>query len=335
MKFAALGRTQWLYEAVRLAIARGHKPVLIGTCASAPEYKVREADFERLALELRCPFFIDARINDEKYLQLAHSSGAAIALSVNWPTLIGADMIGAFPLGILNAHAGDLPRYRGNACPNWAILAGENHVGACVHLMVPELDAGPIVIKSRFPLTENTYIGDVYAFLDQEFPRLLVAGMEGLASGALKPDPQSEDPRLTLRCFPRRPEDGLIDWTQPAELICRLVRASSRPFGGAFTFHDEQRLTIWRAQTERLVYPCMGVPGQVIRIEHDSGRVAVLAGRDAVILEETELEGVAGVPAKLIRSTRTRLGLNPVLTLANLRKKTEQAPGATGRPPAN
>lgn len=335
MKFAALGRTHWLYDAIRLAIARGHEPVLIGTSASAPEYRVREADFERLAQELRCPFFSDARINDDKYLQLARSSGAAIALSVNWPTLIGASMIGAFPLGILNAHAGDLPRYRGNACPNWAILAGEDHVGVCVHLMVPELDAGPIVLKRRFPLTENTYIGDVYAFLDQETPRLLVAGMEGLASGTLKPEPQPEDPRLALRCFPRRPEDGLIDWTQPAELICRLVRASSRPFGGAFTFLDEQRLTVWRAQTEKLAYPCMGVPGQVIRIERDSGRVAVLAGRDAVVLEETELEGVPYVPARLIRSTRARLGLNPVLTLANLRKQMAQTAGATGGPPAS
>lgn len=324
MKFAALGRTHWLYDAVRLAMARGHEPVLIGTCASAPEYRIREADFERLAQELRCPFFNDAQINDEKYRRLACSSGAQIALSVNWLTLIGEGMIRAFPFGVLNAHAGDLPRYRGNACPNWAILAGEDHVGACVHLMVPELDAGPVVLRSRFPLTENTYIGDVYAFLDREFPRLLVGGMEGLASGALKPEPQPDDPALVLRCFPRRPEDGLIDWRQPADQICRLVRASSRPFAGAFTYLEDRRLTIWRAQAEKLRYNYMGIPGQVIGVDRNSGKVTVLAGQDAVVLEEVTLAGRSDAPARLIRSTRLRLGLDPVLALENLREELER-----------
>jgi methionyl-tRNA formyltransferase len=324
LKFAAFGRTHWLYDAVRLAIARGHEVVLIGTCASAPEYKIRETDFERLARELHCPFFNDVRINNEKYLQLARSSGAAIALSVNWSTLIGADMIGMFPYGILNAHAGDLPRYRGNACPNWAILAGEDHVGVCVHLMIPELDAGPVVLRSRFPLTENTYISDVYAFLDQEVPRLLVDGMEGLARGALRPEPQPDDPALVLRCFPRRPEDGLIDWRQAAVHICRLVRASARPFAGAFTYLEGRRLTIWRARVQKLQYNWMGVPGQIIAVDRNNGEVAVLAGQDAVVLEEVESEGQVIAPTALIRSTRMRLGLDPVLAFAGLREALER-----------
>lgn len=323
MKFAALGRTHWLYDAVQLAMARGHEPVLIGTCASAPEYRIRETDFERLARLAGCSFFDDARINDDRYVQLARSSGAKIALSVNWLTLIGPAMIGAFPLGVLNAHAGDLPRYRGNACPNWAILAGESHVGACVHLMVPELDAGAVVVRERCPLSEETYIGDVYNFLDREFPRLLVEGMEGLASGAIAPQPQPDDPALALRCFPRRPEDSLIDWSMSARDICRLVRASSRPFAGAFTFLDGRRLTIWRAHAETLPYDYLGVPGQVIAVDRTSGKVTVLAGKDAVVLEEVALGERSDAPASLIRSTRQRLGLNPVIEFARLRAELE------------
>ncbi len=321
MKFAALGRSHWMYDTVRLAMNRGHQPVLIGTCTSAPEYRAKEADFELLAREIGCPFFNDARINDEKYIRLVRESGAEIGLSVNWLTMIGPAMIGAFPLGILNAHAGDLPRYRGNACPNWAILAGEDHVGACVHLMVPELDAGPVVLRSRFPLTQSTYIGDIYAFLDREFPRLLVEGMEGLGSGVLKPEPQPDDPALVLRCFPRRPEDGLIDWRQPAEHICRLIRASSRPFAGAFTYLEGRRLTIWRAQVEKLLYSCKGVPGQIIRVDRTSGKVAVLAGRNALVLEEVTFEGRSEAPAVFVCSTRMRLGLDPALMVENLREE--------------
>ncbi|MCA3265838.1 MAG: formyl transferase [Azospirillum sp.] len=306
MKFAALGRTHWMMDAARLAMRRGHRLVLVGTCASMPEYRVREADFERLAEEARCPYFNDARVNDERYVRAARESGAEIALSVNWLTLFGRGMISAFPRGILNAHAGDLPRYRGNACPNWAILNGEDHVGVCAHQVIPELDAGPVVLRRRFPLGPETYIGDVYAFLDGEFPRLLVDGMEGLAEGKLRPESQPDDPSLSLRCFPRLPDDGLIDWYQPAERICRLVRASAEPFAGAFTHLDGKPLRVWRARVDRLPYPWSGVPGQIAAVNGDE--VTVLCGKDVLILSDVQLDGERVAPARLIKSIRIRLG---------------------------
>lgn len=306
MKFAILGRTHWMMDAARLAIDRGHQLVLVGTCAAAPEYKVKEADFERLAAEAGCPYFCDARVNDERHVRAARESGAEIAISVNWLTLFGPQMIAAFPRGILNAHAGDLPRYRGNACPNWAILNGEAHVGVCSHQVIPDLDAGPVVLRSRFPLGPQTYIGDVYAFLDREFPRLLVEGMEGLASGKLKPEPQPADPSVSLRCFPRTPDDGLIDWRAPAEQVCRLVRASAEPFAGAFTYLDGKALRVWRARTDRLPYPWSGVPGQVAAVSGDE--VTVLCGKDVLVLSEVQLGGERVAPARLLKSIRTRLG---------------------------
>ena len=125
MKFAALGRTQWLYDAIRLCADRGHRVVLIGTAPAAPEYRVTEADFIRLARELGCPSWCDAAINRASCAAMAKASGAEVAISVNWPVRIGEPMLRLFPHGIINAHAGDLPRFQGNAAPNWAILAGE------------------------------------------------------------------------------------------------------------------------------------------------------------------------------------------------------------------
>lgn len=322
MKFAALGRTHWMMDATRLAMSRGHELVLVGTCAAAPEYRVKEADFERLAADARCPYFSDARVNDECHVHAARESGAEIAISVNWLTLFGPQIIAAFPRGILNAHAGDLPRYRGNACPNWAILNGEAYVGACSHQVIPELDAGPVVLRTRFRLDAKTYIGDVYAFLDREFPRLLVEGMEGLASGALKPEPQPADPVLSLRCHPRRPGDGQIDWRQPAEMICRLVRASAEPFAGAFTYLDRQKLVVWRARAEKIAAPLLGVPGQVVSRTTDTGEVAVLAGDGLLVLEVVQPAARERQTAtNAIHSTRIRLGLDLEQEIAHLRSQ--------------
>ena len=96
-----------------------------------------------------------------------------MAISVNWPNLLTPEVLDLFPDGVWNAHAGDLPRYRGNAAPNWAILSGEDAVILTIHRMSAGLDEGPILAQRSFPLDETTYISDVYAFLDEAVPHAL------------------------------------------------------------------------------------------------------------------------------------------------------------------
>jgi methionyl-tRNA formyltransferase len=332
MKFAALGRTLWLFDGIRLAAERGHEPVLVGTCPAAPEYTVAERDFKALARKLGVPFFCDPAINKPKYLALAQKSGAEVAISVNWLTLIGAKMLGAFKHGVVNAHAGDLPRYRGNAAPNWAILNGEKEVAVTLHRMVEELDAGPIFLQRRFPLGPDIYIGEVYEFMNANIPGMFAELLDGLASGSLVPREQPKDPALALRCLPRRPEDGLIDWRRPAEEITRLVRASAEPFAGAYTCLDGRRLVVWRARTGRLPFPHLGVPGQVIEVCQEEGEVLILTGDDLLVLEEVALEGGKRLrAAEVIRSGRARLGLDLEADNVSLRERVERLEAALTR----
>ena len=223
MKFAALGRTHWLLDAIRAAAARGHQPVLIGTAEPMPEYRCTARDFERLAAELGCAFFAGTIVNTPDAVALAAASGAQVAISVNWPTIIGAEMRRVFRHGILNAHAGDLPRFRGNACPNWAIITGEPRVAITVHQMSDELDAGPVLLTRACPIDDTTYIADVYDFMTANIPDMLAEALDGLTAGTLVPRHQSLDPADALRCYPRRPEDGFLDFTRPADALGRLV----------------------------------------------------------------------------------------------------------------
>jgi len=308
MRFAALGRTRMLYDAVRACAAAGHEPVLIGTCAPAPEYGVGEAEFERLADELGCPFFAGADANRPEVVDLARQARADVAISMNWLTLLGPELRSCFGHGVINAHPGDLPRYRGNAAPNWAILNGEREVVLTLHEMSDDLDAGPVLLKRGFPLGEDTYVSDVYAFLATAVPEAFVGALTGLGAGTLRPEPQPDDPALALRCFPRRPEDGRLDWTQGAEQLARLVRASGEPFAGAFTYLDDgRRVTVWRARAAPLPGPVLGVPGQVIAADRAAGTVDVLTGDGALVLSEVELDGVRGPASDAVTSLRTRL----------------------------
>jgi UDP-4-amino-4-deoxy-L-arabinose formyltransferase/UDP-glucuronic acid dehydrogenase (UDP-4-keto-hexauronic acid decarboxylating) len=320
VKFAALGRTRMLHDSIVAATAAGHRLALVGTCAASPEYSVNERDFEALARIHGVPFFCDPRA--ERHLHMLKASRADVAISMNWLTVMSGAVLTAFPHGVLNAHAGDLPRYRGNACPNWAILQGEREVVLTLHRMTEELDAGPILLQRACPLHEDTYVGDVYEFMERAVPQMFVELLRALEAGEVSARPQSEHPGDALRCLPRMPRDHLIDWSHPASQLARLVRASSEPFDGAFTHYGAERLTVWRARAVELASRHLGRPGQVISVDRQRGEVVVLTGGGALALQQISLGGASRQrAADVITSTRTRLGLDLAEELGTLRER--------------
>lgn len=294
LKVAVIGRTRMLLESAMLLREQGHLLSLVWTCGAEEFYDVDESDFAKLAEMSGSRFICEKNLGDPKHLARLMAAEADIAISVNWPTLIPIDVMQCFKFGILNAHAGDLPRFRGNACPNWAILSGERYVGLCIHRMAAELDAGPVVIRDRLPIDEQTYIGDIYGWLQQRTPALFAAAVNGLENQKLIPEAQSTDPNVWLRCYPRRPEDAAINWYESAEHVHRLIRASSRPFDGAFTYLEGRRLVrIWRAEKFDHLGKFLAVPGQVcMRQDNDP---VIACGNGAIRLTEVSVEGCASV----------------------------------------
>jgi methionyl-tRNA formyltransferase len=237
------------------------------------------------------------------------SARCDIAVSMNWLDLLPQAVRDLFPLGVFNAHPGDLPRFKGNACPNWAILMCEKRVALSVHAMTDALDAGPIADKSYLELGDDVDISDVYDWLRQSVPAAFRRVVAKASEGSLLLAPQPHDPTQGLRCYPRRPEDSRIDWASPVADVLRLVRASGRPFSGAFTsLEGKRRLTIWRARFEPLIEPFVAVPGQIAYVaEHDP----VIAGLDGYLrLVDITLDGLSTVSeakSAVLSSLRNRL----------------------------
>jgi UDP-4-amino-4-deoxy-L-arabinose formyltransferase/UDP-glucuronic acid dehydrogenase (UDP-4-keto-hexauronic acid decarboxylating) len=179
--------------------------------------------------------------------------------------------------------------------------------------MADELDAGPVLMKRALALSEYTYIGDVYAFLEEVVPEMFAKTLSGLEDGTVEPREQPADPSQSLRCYPRRPSDGRIDWGQPAELIARLVRASAEPFAGAYSYLEGTRVTVWRARSEPLAQPSLGVPGQIIDRRPETGEVSVLTDDGQLVIEviSTDEGDERVTPTEILRSTRQRLGAEP------------------------
>lgn len=306
MKIAIIGRTEILYDTAMLLRNSGHEVTCILTAKEAPEYTRTAADFRRLADEWNVPFAQGARILDHADFLLA--SGSDIGVSINYTGIVPQEVIDIFPLGILNAHGGDLPRYRGNACQAWAILNGEERIGLCVHRMIgDEIDSGDIITRDYLPIDLSTKVTDTWRWMARRSPSLLLEAVEHLAiDPSYVLEPQSKVPADALRCYPRNSDDGRITWSSTAVDVLRLINASAQPYAGAYCLFREKPLIVWDAR----ISPSSGVqylavPGQVTEL--GQGYVEVACGSGKLHLISIEYGGQIVTPDRILRSIRDRL----------------------------
>lgn len=305
LRVAIIGRTEILYNSALLLRQAGLDVVCILTAKEAPEYERTAADFRALAQVWGIPCEQGPRITD--HVGFLQASQADIGVSINYTGIIPQTVIDIFPLGILNAHGGDLPRYRGNACQAWAILNGESKIGLCIHRMIGgELDSGDIVARDYLPIDHTTKVTAAWRWMVERSPALMLKAVR-----ALSKDPnyvlerQSLDPKDTLRCYPRRPEDGKIDWRRPALEVLRLINACNKPYAGAFCDLEGTQLIIWDAELVEDNEVFCAVPGQITALGERF--VDVACGEGKIRIKEVEVDGRSEVPREWIHSIRKRL----------------------------
>ena len=205
MKIAIIGRSELLYKTAELLIEKGFEIPLVITSKAAPEYKKKEKDFKDFAETINATFIQTGKINSISIIDKIKSLGTIdIAVSINYSGVIADEIIDLFPMGILNAHGGDLPRYRGNACQAWAIINGEDKIGLCIHKMIGgELDSGDIITKSYLPINIDTRVGEAYKWMETEIPVLMYKAIGKLNKNINDTYKQSKDPKDILRTYPR------------------------------------------------------------------------------------------------------------------------------------
>ncbi|RAZ24212.1 methionyl-tRNA formyltransferase [Campylobacter hyointestinalis] len=306
MNIAVIGRTEILYKTIEIFLQHNYKIPLIITSKEAPEYTKTSKNFEYIANKINATYIYTSKLDD--YKQEIKNGNCDIAISLNYSSILSQDVIDLFPLGILNAHGGDLPKYRGNACQAWAILNGEKRVGLCIHSMIGgEVDSGNIIEKEYLDIDINTKVGQCWDWMAKMIPNMFLSAVK-----KLQKDPnyileiQSKDPKNTLRCYPRNPEDGKINWNNSNIEILRLINASNKPYSGAYCFYDDKKLIIWDAElfVDDEIY--LSEVGQVANIDEDKN-ILVITGNGKLKINEIEYDGSILKPGQIIKSIRRRL----------------------------
>lgn len=183
---------------------------------------------------------------------------------IGWSRLLPPSILGIPRQGAIAFHPSLLPENRGRAVIPWTILLGLKRTGATLFWMDQGADSGDILDQLEIEVVSDEtstslyekHLGALGFLLDRALPVLRCG------SGPRRPQDHS---RATY-CAKRTPQDGWIDWSRPAREICTLVRAATRPYPGAFTTYQKQRLVIWGAELIPLTPP-PGTPGQVVAIE--------------------------------------------------------------------
>lgn len=311
MDIAIIGRTETLFNTInRILEIEDYNIKLIVTAKEAPEYKKTSEDYKNIATKLNIPFINTSLISKKTNVEIIKKHlPIDIAISMNYTNIISQEVIDLFRLGILNAHGGDLPKYRGNACQAWAIINGENKIGLCIHKMEGgELDSGDIIFKEYLYITDNTKITDVYKWMDERIPEMFLTSVNKLKSNPnYILEKQSKRPKDILRCYPRLPEDGRINWYESNINILRLINASTKPYSGAYCFLNNEKLIIWEAELPNDSENYCAIPGQIANINKPKGEVTVTTGKGKLLLRLITYGDFTGKPSEIIKSIRIRL----------------------------
>jgi methionyl-tRNA formyltransferase len=212
-------------------------------------------------------------------------AGAVVA----YGHILPPEVLAVPPRGFVNVHFSLLPRYRGAAPVQRAIMAGERETGVTTFLLEPTLDTGPVLLRERVAIGPEDTAGSLLERLAPLGARLLVRSLDALEAGTARPVPQ--DDALATPAPKVSDEETWIDWRLPARRVVDLVRALD-PAPGARTRFRGRLLKVWRA---RAVDAPGGVAGPGARpgtlLDAGRERLVVAAGEGAVELLEVQLEG--------------------------------------------
>lgn len=260
--------------------------------------KLRESPVKVLAREHHIPILTPISISNELtsfLLALKQFEPVDLGIVIAFGQIIPPEILDIPMHGCVNLHASLLPRWRGAAPLQRAILAGDNESGVCLMQMEAGLDTGPILAQKRLPLDSTADYGIIHDLLAQISADLIRDNLAALLRGDLKSTPQ---PSVGLSYAKKiRAEELKIDWSQQAEKIERQIRAFS-PEPGAYTIFRNKRLKILSAR----VKPAGSIlsdaqPGTVVFVDGHSCEI-LCTGGGILALEKVKLEGRREMPIK-------------------------------------
>jgi methionyl-tRNA formyltransferase len=288
MRLVFLGTPAFAVPTLERLVEAGHQVLAVVTQPDRPRGRgqhpspppVKEAA-ARMGLPVRQP----ERVRLPEAVEFLRALGAEAMVVVGYGQIIPQSVIDLAPLGIVNVHASLLPKYRGAGPIQWAILNGETRTGVTTMRIDAGLDTGDMLLQTETEIGPDENAVELGQRLAAMGADLLVETLAGLAAGSIVPQKQDSSQATWARLLKK--EDGIVDWSQPAQSIHNRVRGL-QPWPGAYTTFRGQTLHIWKSRPVPGPWPpapgpCLPAPGP--------RPLVVRCGSGALELLEVQLEG--------------------------------------------
>ena len=274
-------------------VERGDQVVALITHEDNPNEKIWFKTPAITAREHGVPVHTPDSVNTTEWLARISDMHPDLILSVYYRNMIARSVLEIAPLGAFNMHGSLLPKYRGRAPINWAVLHGESKIGMTLHRMVKRPDAGEIIDQEGVAIAQDDTAEQAFRKVLPCARVVLARQIDRLLSGTAIGTPQVESDATYYGG--RKPEDGRIDWSRPSLEIFNLIRAVTDPYPGAFTDVAGARLMVWWASP---ISGLSGTPGKIL----SANPLVIATGDGALQLIRTEWRG-APVPALQVGDT--------------------------------
>jgi methionyl-tRNA formyltransferase len=235
------------------------------------------------------PVLQPLKIRTPEFLQALSSWQPDLIAVAAYGRILHTPILSLPSKGCVNVHGSLLPKYRGAAPIQWAVINGETETGITTMLMDEGMDTGPMLLQERLEIMPDDTAGTLAPRLAELGGRLLVETIAHLKAGTLTPKRQ-DDTQATLAPLLKK-EDGLINWTMSAESLANRVRGLS-PWPGAYTFFGEERWNVWRVVPSKSAGT--DKPGTIVAVDKQS--ILVATGEGLLDLQEIQTANSKRMP---------------------------------------
>ncbi len=246
--------------------------------------KISPTPTKVLAEAVGIPVLQPVKIKTEEYRNGLLSYQPDLIVVAAYGRILPPPLLELAPMGCINVHGSLLPRYRGAAPVQWAIIRGETEVGVTIIQMDQGMDTGDMLLKAKIQAEPEETAGSLMAKLARLGGQTLLKAIKGLKEGSISPVPQDHG-QATLAPMLEK-DNGLIDWNRDALEISCLIRGLD-PWPSAFCFLNSCRLQLFRPE---VVYQASTTqPGTVLRVDRQGMFVA--CGQHVLLIKELQPEG--------------------------------------------
>ena len=283
-----MGTPPFAVPALKALHENGHDITMVVTQPDRPRGRGRKVSppaVKATALDLGYQILQPTSIKTTEFNDLIAHQKPDFLVVIAFGRILPENVLALPRWGTINVHASLLPKYRGPAPIQWAVINGEKETGVCTQLMEKELDTGDLLLSVKETIKPDDTAGDLHDRLAVKGAMVLIDTLKGLANKKIQPVRQDHSladyaPMLTK-------DDGLINWNKPAKSLESFIRGVT-PWPGAYTFLGDKRLKIFKSRP--LTVEITESPGTVLQGFPDELRIATAQG--ALLIEE--LQGASG-----------------------------------------